>query len=125
MVDAGSREPSTDSCARSVPRLAERARVVEFGLCTPCLLTVKTASRPAAVQVVCSSHRGSRDIEHIGSAHDDAELEVLKAVARQCVTASQGPRPSDPCLAMAKRDSLIRAAHGWTARQARASEPRR
>ena len=51
----------------------------------PYLLTVKTASRPTAVQVVCSSHRGPRDIEHIGSAHDDAELEVLKAVAGQCV----------------------------------------
>jgi hypothetical protein len=28
---------------------------------------------------VYSSRRGSRDIEHIGSAHDKAELEVLKA----------------------------------------------
>src|SRR5690606_14806609 len=36
-----------------------------------------------------SSHRGSRDIEHIGSAHDDAELEVLKAVARQRIAAGQ------------------------------------
>ena len=48
--------------------------------------------------------------EHIGSAHDDAELEVLKAVVRQCVAASQGPRPSYLCLAMAKQDSLIRGA---------------
>ena len=77
------------------------------------------------MQVVCSSHRGSRDIEHIGSAHDAAEREVLKAVARECAAASQGPRPSDLCLAMAKRDSLLRAVPGWTARQARASKPRR
>jgi hypothetical protein len=54
---------------------------------------VKTASRPTAVQVVCSSHRRSRDIEHIGSAHDDAELQVLKAVARQCVAAGQEVGP--------------------------------
>jgi hypothetical protein len=44
--------------------------------------TVKTASGATAVQIVYSSHRGSRDIEHIGSARDDAEL--LKAAARQC-----------------------------------------
>jgi hypothetical protein len=28
--------------------------------------------------VVHSSHRGSRDIEHIGSGHDDVELELLR-----------------------------------------------
>jgi hypothetical protein len=44
--------------------------------------TVKTKSDATAVQVVYSSRRGSRDIEHIGSAHDDAELEVLEAAAR-------------------------------------------
>ena len=42
------------------------------------------------MQIVHSSHRGSRDIEHIGSAHDDAELEVLKAAARQRLAAGQG-----------------------------------
>ncbi len=36
-----------------------------------------------------SSRRGSRDIEYIGSAHDDAELEVLKAAARQRLAAGQ------------------------------------
>jgi hypothetical protein len=30
-----------------------------------------------------SSRRGSREIEHLGSAHDGAELEALKAAARQ------------------------------------------
>ena len=38
--------------------------------------TVRTASGAAAVQIVYASRRGSRDIEHIGPAHDDAELEV-------------------------------------------------
>jgi hypothetical protein len=52
--------------------------------------TVKTASGATAVQIVWSYHRGSRDIEHLGSAHDDAELELLKAAARQRVAAGQG-----------------------------------
>jgi hypothetical protein len=38
------------------------------------------------VQIVYSSRRGARDIEHIGSAHSDAELAVLTAVARQRLT---------------------------------------
>jgi len=52
--------------------------------------TVKTASGATAVQVVWSSRRGSRDIEHIGSAHDEAELEALKAAARERIAAGQG-----------------------------------
>jgi hypothetical protein len=43
-----------------------------------------------AVQIVHSYHRGSRDLEHIGSAHDDVERELLKAVARQRLAASAG-----------------------------------
>jgi hypothetical protein len=42
------------------------------------------------VQIVHSSHRGSRKIEHLGSAHDEGELEALKAVARQRLAAGQG-----------------------------------
>jgi hypothetical protein len=56
---------------------------------SPYLRTVKTASGATAVQIVYSSHRGSRDIEHIGSAHDEAGLEVLKAAARQRLVAGQ------------------------------------
>jgi hypothetical protein len=52
--------------------------------------TVKTASGARAVQIVYSSRKGSRDIEHIGSAHDDVELELLKTVARQRLAAGQG-----------------------------------
>jgi hypothetical protein len=52
--------------------------------------TVRTASGARAVQIVHSSRRGSRDIEHIGSAHDEAELAVLKSVARQRLAAGQG-----------------------------------
>ena len=56
---------------------------------SPYVRTVKTASGATAVQIVHSSRRGSRDVEHIGSAHDDAELEVLKAAARQRLVAGQ------------------------------------
>jgi hypothetical protein len=56
----------------------------------PYVRTVRTASGSTAVQIVYSSHRGSREIEHIGSARDDAELELLKAVARQRLAAGQG-----------------------------------
>jgi Transposase DDE domain len=57
---------------------------------SPYVRTVKTASGARAVQIVHSSRRGSRDIEHIGSAHDDVELEVLKAVAQQRLATGQG-----------------------------------
>jgi hypothetical protein len=56
----------------------------------PYVRTVKTASGATAVRIVYSYHRGSRQIEHIGSAHDDAGLELLKAVARQRLAAGQG-----------------------------------
>jgi hypothetical protein len=56
----------------------------------PYVRTVKTASGATAVQIVYSFHRGSRDIEHIGSAHDDVELELLKAAAQQRLAAGQG-----------------------------------
>jgi len=42
------------------------------------------------VQIVYSRRMGSRRIEHIGSAHDDAQLELLKAAARQRMVAGQG-----------------------------------
>jgi DNA-binding GntR family transcriptional regulator len=35
--------------------------------------TVRTASGATAVQIVHSTRRGSRDIEHLGSAHDEAD----------------------------------------------------
>ncbi len=42
------------------------------------------------MQIVYSSHRGSREIEHLGSAHSGAEVELLKAAARQRLAAGQG-----------------------------------
>jgi hypothetical protein len=56
----------------------------------PYLRTVKPKSgRDRQVQIVWSSQRGSREIEHIGSAHDDAEPETLKAAALQRLAAGQ------------------------------------
>ncbi|WP_442903734.1 IS1634 family transposase [Gordonia sp. Z-3] len=51
--------------------------------------TVKTASGATAVQIVHSSRRGSRDIEHLGSAHDSAAVAALKAVAAQRIAGGQ------------------------------------
>jgi hypothetical protein len=56
----------------------------------PYVRTVRTSSGATAVQIVWSSRRGSREIEHFGSAHDDVELELLKAAARQRLAAGQG-----------------------------------
>jgi hypothetical protein len=49
--------------------------------------------RLVAVQGVWRCRRGSRDIEHVGSAHTDAEVEVLKAVAAQRIAAGQDGPP--------------------------------
>jgi hypothetical protein len=51
--------------------------------------TVKTTSGATAVQVVWSSRRGSRKIEHLGSAHDEAGVAALKAAAAQRLAAGQ------------------------------------
>jgi hypothetical protein len=51
--------------------------------------TVKTASGATAVQIVWSWRRGSRSIEHIGSAHDEVELAALKTAATARLAAGQ------------------------------------
>jgi hypothetical protein len=51
---------------------------------------VKTASGATAVQIVYSSHRGSRDIKHIGSAGDDAELEEEVKILHKAAAAVGG-----------------------------------
>ena len=84
--------------------------------------TVKTASGATAVQIVHSHRGGSRKIEHIGSAHTEAELEALKAAAAQRLAHGQGELDlglavasgSDPLPILATRseplwDALCRA----------------
>ena len=51
--------------------------------------TVRTSSGATAVQIVYSSRRGSREIEHLGSAHTGEQVEALKAVALQRIAAGQ------------------------------------
>jgi hypothetical protein len=67
-------------------------------MCTTCGLvgcagdvcgTVKASSGATAVQIVWSSRRGSRSIEHLGSAHDEAGVAALKAAAAQRLAAGQ------------------------------------
>jgi hypothetical protein len=80
--------------------------------------TVKTASGATAVQIVHSTRRGSRDIEHLGSAHDEVELEALKAAARQRL--AEGQRELDLGLDAAAGSGPLeitasRMAHLWDA----------
>jgi hypothetical protein len=71
---------------------------------------------------VWSSRRGSRNIEHLGSGHDEQEVEALRAAARQRLAAGQieldlglgGPGPFGPLeIASSRmghlRDELCRA----------------
>jgi hypothetical protein len=52
--------------------------------------TVTTASGATGVQIVYATRRGSRTVEHLGSAHDEKELAALKAAARQRLAQGQG-----------------------------------
>jgi hypothetical protein len=90
----------------------------------PYVRTVKTSSGVTAVQIVYSCRRGSRKIEHIGSAHGDAGLELLKAVARQRLGAGQqeldlGLELTDPARRAAGGGPLpitsTRMGHLWRA----------
>jgi len=51
--------------------------------------TVKTSSRATAVQIVHSSRKGSRKIEHLGSAHSDEEVAALKIAAAKRLAGDQ------------------------------------
>ena len=59
--------------------LAGLAGLAGLGPISPCLPTVKTTSGATAVQIL-HSQRGSRGIEHVGSAHDEAEPEAAEAL---------------------------------------------
>ena len=51
---------------------------------------VKTASGATAVQIVSKSGGVRRIVEHLGSAHDETELEALLEAGRQKIAAWQG-----------------------------------
>ena len=67
--------------------------------------TVKTSSGATAVQIVWSSRRGSRNIEHLGLAHDEAGLAVLKPAAVQRLAAVAPAVYCEQCSA-SKADSV-------------------
>jgi len=79
--------------------------------------TVKTSSGSTAVQIVWSSRRGSRSIEHLGSAHGEAQLEALKAAAAQRLAEGQGALDLGLNTAGADGDPLeilgSQASHLW------------
>lgn len=56
---------------------------------SPHLRTVTTASGATAVQIVYSHRGGSRDLDHVGSAHTDAELAALKTEAQRRIQGDQ------------------------------------
>src|SRR5699024_4088801 len=56
----------------------------------PHIRTVKTASGARAVQIVYSKKGGKRELEHVGSAHTDAEYELLVVAARAKMAGGQG-----------------------------------
>ena len=51
--------------------------------------TVKTASGARAVQVVYSEHRGPKTLKHVGSAHTDEDLTLLRAKAQEIIEGEQ------------------------------------
>ena len=64
----------------------------------PNVRTAGTSPGARVVQIVYSYHRGPQQMEYIGFGHDDAELELLKAVARQQLAAGQGVLDLGPWL---------------------------
>ncbi len=58
--------------------------------------TAKTGSGATAVQIAHKSHGQIIRIEHIGSAHSDAELQLLLTLARQRLLGNQRALFSEP-----------------------------
>jgi hypothetical protein len=80
--------------------------------------TVRTSSGATAVQVVWSSRQGSRRIEHLGSAHDEAKVAALKLIAAERIAAGQAELDLGLVAAAGGGPLEIgasRAAHLWEA----------
>lgn len=72
---------------------------------SPYIRKVPTASGAQAVQIIWSKRRGHVEMEHIGSAHTEAEVELLWAVARQRMQ-SAGQDELDLGLAASEQTAL-------------------
>jgi hypothetical protein len=77
----------------------------------PYVRTVRTASGATAVQVVYFSQRGARESGHLGSTHDEAEPEALKA-AQQRLAAAQSVLDPGPCSRLRTPRSRPQSASG-------------
>lgn len=77
--------------------------------------TVLTAAGATAVQIVWSSRHGSREIEHLGSAHNDAEVQALKSAAAHRLSQGRthypGVTPAAPSLQVVGSQAV----HLWNA----------
>ena len=65
---------------------------------SPFVRKVRTASGATAVQVVAKDHGVRRIVEHLGSAHDEAELAALMRLGRQRLLAGQQVLDLGPIL---------------------------
>lgn len=68
---------------------------------------VKTASGATAVQIVRKEHRRNVVVEHVGSAHTDAELAALMLAARAKIEAGQAELDLDRGEAPALRRAIV------------------
>lgn len=76
------------------------------------LRKVRTASGATAVQIVERAGGGDKVIEHLGSAHTDAELAVLMEAGRRRLHAGQGELD----LAVGERDPQHAVVRGQVSR---------
>jgi hypothetical protein len=78
--------------------------------------TVRTTSGATAVQVVWSSRRGSRRIDHLGSAHSDDEVAALRLIAAERIAAGQGELDLELAAGSGPLEVVgSRAGHLWDA----------
>jgi len=80
---------------------------------SPYIRKVRTASGATAVQIAVKEGRRDKVVEHLGSAHDEAELAALVEAARarlhpgQLVLDLDGPAPRAGAVVEAKRSALL------------------
>ena len=81
---------------------------------SPYLRKVKTASGATAVQIVEKTAGVRRIVEHLGSAHDEAELAALMTAGREKLTAPDqamldfgGPTAMQPAVVTGSRSAVL------------------
>ncbi|WP_108965483.1 IS1634 family transposase [Actinomyces sp. Z16] len=85
---------------------------------SPYVRKVRTASGATAVQIVAKEHGVRRVVEHLGSAHDEAELAALIQAGREKIRGGQGvldlagltpqaARQAAPAVVVGQRSALL------------------